>query len=91
VKSRNAYARYEQGVSVPAVEKLDELVRAVAPARELVAASGLRALCASPDVRSRVSRTGDVRQRHQSETPMTNTWRLAVPLPGDLFATSAVA
>ncbi len=36
VKSRNAYARYEQGVSVPTVEKLDELLRAVAPGRHLV-------------------------------------------------------
>ena len=36
VKSRNAYARYEQGVSVPTVEKLDELLRAVAPGRHLI-------------------------------------------------------
>jgi len=36
VKSRNAYARYEQGVSVPTIEKLDELLRAVAPGRDLV-------------------------------------------------------
>ena len=36
VKSRNAYARYEQGVSVPTVEKLDELLRAVAPGCDLV-------------------------------------------------------
>jgi len=35
-KSRNAYARYEQGVSVPTVEKLDELLRAVAPGRDIV-------------------------------------------------------
>lgn len=35
-KSRNAYARYEQGVSVPTVDKLDALLRAVAPGRELV-------------------------------------------------------
>jgi hypothetical protein len=36
VKSRNAYARYEQGVSVPTVDKLDELLRAVAPGCDLV-------------------------------------------------------
>ena len=36
VKSRNAYARYEQGVSVPTVEKLDEPLRAVAPGCDLV-------------------------------------------------------
>jgi hypothetical protein len=36
VKSRNAYARYEQGVSVPTVDKLDELLRAVAPSCDLV-------------------------------------------------------
>lgn len=35
-KSRNAYARYEQGVSVPTIGKLDELLRAVAPDREIV-------------------------------------------------------
>ncbi len=35
-KSRNAYARYERGTSVPTVEKLDELLRAVAPGRHLV-------------------------------------------------------
>jgi hypothetical protein len=35
-RSRNAYARYEQGVSVPTVEKLDELLRAVAPDRHIV-------------------------------------------------------
>jgi hypothetical protein len=35
-KSRNAYARYERGASVPTVEKLDELLRAVAPGRDIV-------------------------------------------------------
>jgi len=35
-KSRNAYARYEQGVSVPTVEKLDQLLRAIAPDRDFV-------------------------------------------------------
>jgi len=35
-KSRNAYARYEQGVSVPTVDKLDALLRAIAPDREIV-------------------------------------------------------
>jgi Helix-turn-helix len=35
-KSRNAYARYEQGASAPTVEKLDELLRAVAPGRDIV-------------------------------------------------------
>ena len=34
--SRNAYARYEQGVSVPTVDKLDALLRAIAPDREIV-------------------------------------------------------
>jgi len=36
VKSRNAYARYERGTSVPTVEKLDELLRAIAPDRDIV-------------------------------------------------------
>ena len=36
MKSRNAYARYEQGKAVPTVEKLTELLRAVNPERELV-------------------------------------------------------
>lgn len=35
-KSRNAYARYEQGRAVPTVEKLEELLRAVAPDEEFV-------------------------------------------------------
>jgi hypothetical protein len=35
-RSRNAYARYEQGLSVPTVEKLDELLRAIAPNRDIV-------------------------------------------------------
>jgi nucleotide-binding universal stress UspA family protein len=30
-RSRNAYARYEQGVTVPTVEKLAELLKAIAP------------------------------------------------------------
>jgi hypothetical protein len=36
LKSRNAYARYEQGKAVPTVEKLTELLRAVNPERDLV-------------------------------------------------------
>lgn len=36
VRSRNAYARYEQGASVPTVEKLDQLVKAVAPGSDIV-------------------------------------------------------
>lgn len=35
-RSRNAYARYEQGVTVPTVEKLAELLKAIAPDREIV-------------------------------------------------------
>jgi predicted RNase H-like HicB family nuclease len=35
-KSRNAYARYEQGVTVPTVARLDALLKAVAPDRDLV-------------------------------------------------------
>jgi ribosome-binding protein aMBF1 (putative translation factor) len=35
-RSRNAYARYEQGTTAPTVEKLDELLRAVAPNRDIV-------------------------------------------------------
>lgn len=42
-KSRNAYARYEQGVCVPTIEKLDELLRAVAPDRDLVLGQGAAA------------------------------------------------
>jgi hypothetical protein len=29
--------------------------------------------------------------RHESELPMSVTWRLAHPLPGDLFASFAAA
>ncbi|MBI5505725.1 MAG: helix-turn-helix transcriptional regulator [Deltaproteobacteria bacterium] len=35
-KSRNAYARYEQGASIPSLEKLDELLHAIAPDRDIV-------------------------------------------------------
>jgi ribosome-binding protein aMBF1 (putative translation factor) len=35
-KSRNAYARYEQGASMPTLEQLNKLVAAVAPGRDLV-------------------------------------------------------
>lgn len=35
-RSRNAFARYEQGSSVPTIDKLDELIRAVSPDRDLV-------------------------------------------------------
>jgi hypothetical protein len=35
-KSRNAYARYERGTSVPTLEKLNELLQAVAPDQDLV-------------------------------------------------------
>jgi DNA-binding transcriptional regulator YiaG len=36
MKSRNTYARYEQGRSVPSVEKLNELLNAVSPQRDIV-------------------------------------------------------
>jgi hypothetical protein len=35
-KSRNAYARYEQGSSVPTVEKLDQLLQAVSGGRDFL-------------------------------------------------------
>jgi hypothetical protein len=35
-KSRNAYARYERGTSVPTVDKLTELLQAVAPGQDFV-------------------------------------------------------
>lgn len=34
--SRNAYARYEQGRTVPSIEKLNELLRAVSPNTDFV-------------------------------------------------------
>jgi hypothetical protein len=34
-KSRNAYARYEQGATAPTVEKLAELLAAIAPGQEI--------------------------------------------------------
>ena len=36
VSSRNTYARYERGRSVPTVEKLDELLHAVCPHSDIV-------------------------------------------------------
>jgi hypothetical protein len=35
-RSRNAYARYESGTSLPTIEKLDSLLRAVSPDRDFV-------------------------------------------------------
>jgi hypothetical protein len=35
-RSRNAYARYESGNSLPTIEKLDALLRAVSPDRDFV-------------------------------------------------------
>ena len=35
-KSHNAYARYEQGASVPTVEKLSQLIQAVSPEGDFV-------------------------------------------------------
>ena len=35
-KSRNAYARYERGTSVPTLEKLNDLLQAVAPDQDFV-------------------------------------------------------
>jgi Helix-turn-helix domain len=35
-RSKNAYARYEQGKSMPTVEKLEQLLEAVAPNRKIV-------------------------------------------------------
>jgi len=36
VKSRNAYARYEQGKAIPTVEKLAHLLHAVQPKRDIL-------------------------------------------------------
>lgn len=35
-RSRTAYARYEQGSSVPSIEKLDQLLRAVSPGKDFL-------------------------------------------------------
>jgi hypothetical protein len=35
-RSRNAYARYEQGKSMPTVEKLEQLLSAIAPDQKIV-------------------------------------------------------
>jgi hypothetical protein len=42
--SRNAYARYERGTSTPTVEKLNELLHAVAPNTDLVISTSKAAL-----------------------------------------------
>lgn len=36
MKSRNTYARYERGHSVPSIEKLNELLKAVCPKTDIV-------------------------------------------------------
>ena len=35
-RSRNAYARYEQGKTMPTVEKLEQLLRAISPDQKIV-------------------------------------------------------
>lgn len=40
-RSRNGYARYEQGESVPTIDKLTELLSVVAPSVDLVLATGV--------------------------------------------------
>jgi predicted RNase H-like HicB family nuclease/DNA-binding XRE family transcriptional regulator len=35
-RSRNAYARYEQGRAMPSVEKLEQLLKAIAPDQRIV-------------------------------------------------------
>ena len=35
-RSRNAYARYEQGKAMPTVEKLEQLLKAIAPDQRIV-------------------------------------------------------
>jgi DNA-binding XRE family transcriptional regulator len=35
-RSKNAYARYEQGKSMPTVEKLEQLLKAIAPDQKIV-------------------------------------------------------
>ncbi len=40
MKSRNAYARYEQGRTVPTLQKFAELLKAVNPSIELVVRAG---------------------------------------------------
>lgn len=35
-RSKNAYARYEQGRTMPTVEKLEELLKAIAPDQKIV-------------------------------------------------------
>jgi len=35
-RSRNAYARYEQGKAVPTIEKLEQLLKAIAPDQTIV-------------------------------------------------------
>ena len=40
MKSRNAYARYEQGRAVPTIQKFAELLKAVNPKVELVVRAG---------------------------------------------------
>lgn len=45
-KSRNAYARYERGDSLPTIEKLDQLLRAISPDRDVVMRQSAQRLAA---------------------------------------------
>lgn len=62
--SRNAYARYEQGASVPTIDKLNELLRVIAPNVALVFAERRPAKAIQTRARSSVARArSSVRKR----------------------------
>jgi predicted transcriptional regulator len=61
VSSRNAYARYEQGESVPTLDKFTELLRAVAPEITLIIGTRKSAI-AAPRRRARSVSTAQRRR-----------------------------
>jgi len=69
-KSRNAYARYEHGASVPTIEKLDELLRAVSPDRDFVLRSSpRRPLVPNPTEGCRMPCTSPIEWRFEAAGP----------------------
>ena len=72
-KSRNAYARYERGTSVPTLDKLTELLQAVAPGQDVVLQQSVEAVHLSLPPRT-------APPNHGSTRPPKASARASLPL-----------
>ncbi len=70
-RSRNAYARYERGDSVPTIEKLDQLLRAISPDLEVVLRPSAQRLAAMGGTEPKLSPVPRRRPKAPSNTEHT--------------------